>query len=107
MAEDMFLVAAVGVDAMGEKHPLGFVERATENAAAARALIANLIDRGLNPAVRRLFIIDGSKALSTAIRPAFKRDTLIQRCQVHKARNILEPLPKSMHASVRSAPRQA
>jgi transposase-like protein len=107
MAEDMLLVAAVGVDATGEKHPLGLVEGATENAATARALIANLIDRGLDPAVRRLFIIDGSKALSTAIRRAFGRDTLIQRCQVHKARNILERLPKSMHASVRSALRQA
>jgi transposase-like protein len=82
MAEDMLLVAAVGVDATGEKHPLGLVEGATENAATARALIANLIDRGLDPAVRRLFIIDGSKALSTAIRRAFGRDTLIQRCQV-------------------------
>ena len=107
MVEDMLLVAAIGVDATGEKHPLGLVEGATENAATARALIANLIDRGLDPAVRRLFIIDGSKALSTAIRRAFGRDTLIQRCQVHKARNILERLPKSMHASVRSALRQA
>jgi len=57
--------------------------------------------------VRRLFIIDGSKALATAIRRAFGRDTPIQRCQVHKARNILERLPKSMHASVRSVLRQA
>jgi len=48
MAEDMLLVAAVGVDATGEKHPLGLVEGATENAATARALIANLIDRGLD-----------------------------------------------------------
>lgn len=107
MAEDMLLVAAIGVDATGEKHPLGVVEGATENAATARALIANLIDRGLDPAARRLFIIDGSKALSTAIRRAFGRDTPIQRCQVHKARNILERLPKSMHASVRSVLRQA
>ena len=107
MAEDMLLVAAVGVDETGEKHPLGVVEGATENAVTARALIANLIDRGLDPAVRRLFIIDGSKALATAIRRAFGRDTPIQRCQVHKARNILERLPKSMHASVRSVLRQA
>ena len=107
IAEDMLLVAAVGVDETGEKHPLGVVEGATENAVTARALIANLIDRGLDPAVRRLFIIDGSKALSTAIRRAFGRDTPIQRCQVHKARNILERLPKSMHAAVRSVLRQA
>lgn len=106
MADDMLLVAAIGIDATGEKHPLGLVEGATENAATARALIANLIDRGLDPAVPRLFIIDGSKALSTAIRRAFGRDAPIQRCQVHKARNILERLPKSMHASVRSVLRQ-
>ena len=106
MADDMLLMAAIGVDATGEKHPLGLVEGATENAATARALIANLIDRGLDPAVPRLFIIDGSKALSTAIRRTFGRDAPIQRRQVHKARNILERLPKSMHASVRSVLRQ-
>ncbi len=106
MADDMLLVAAIGIDATGEKHPLGLVEGATENAATARALIANLIDRGLDSAVPRLFIIDGSKALSMAIRRAFGRDAPIQRCQVHKARNILERLPKSMHASVRSVLRQ-
>ncbi len=106
MAGDMLLVAAIGIDATGEKHPLGLVEGAAENAATARALIANLIDRGLDPAVPRLFIIDGSKALSTAIRRAFGRDAPIQSCQVHKARNILERLPKSMHAAVRSVLRQ-
>ena len=50
-----------------------------------------------DPTARRLFIIDGSKALSKAIRRTFGRDAAIQRCQVHKARNILERLPKSMH----------
>jgi len=91
MAEDMLLVAAVGIDETGEKHPLGVVEGATENAVTARALIANLIDRGLDPAVRRLFIVDGSKALSTAIRRAFGRDTPIQRCQVHYAELRIMP----------------
>ena len=91
----------------GDKHPLGLVEGATENATTVQALIDNLIDRGLDPAVRRLFIIDGSKALSKAIKRTFGRDTPIQRCQIHKARNILERLPKSMHASVRSVLRQA
>jgi transposase-like protein len=107
MDEDMILVAAIGVDANGDKHPLGLVEGATENAATVQALIDNLLDRGLDPGVPRLFILDGSKALSTAIRRTFGRQTAIQRCQVHKARNILERLPKSMHASVRSVLRQA
>ena len=107
MDEDMLLVAAIGVDANGDKHPLGLVEGATENATTVQALIDNLIERGLDPTVRRLFIIDGAKALSKAIRRTFGRDAAIQRCQIHKARNILERLPKSMHASVRRVLRQA
>jgi len=85
MDEDMTLVAAVGVDANGDKHPLGLVEGATENAATVRALIENLVERGLDPAAPRLFIIDGSKALSKAIRSTFGRDAAIQRCQIHYA----------------------
>jgi len=107
MDEDMTLVAAVGVDAAGDKHPLGVVEGATENAATVQALIDNLVERGLDPAVPRLFIIDGSKALSKAIRSTFGDDASIQRCQIHKARNIMDRLPKSMHAQVRRALRQA
>jgi len=107
MDEDMTLVAALGVDAIGDKHPLGLAEGATENAATVQALIDNLVERGLDPAVPRLFIIDGSKALSKAIRATFGRDVAIQRCQIHKARNILDRLPKSMHAQVRRVLRQA
>jgi putative transposase len=107
MDEDLILVAAVGVDAMGDKHPLGLIEGATENAATVQALIDNLIERGLDPTVPRLFIIDGAKALSKAIRRTFGPTAAIQRCQVHKARNIMERLPKSLHASVRRVLRQA
>ncbi len=107
MDEDMTLVAALGVDATGDKHPLGLAEGATENAATVQALIDNLVERGLDPAVPRLFIIDGSKALSKAIRATFGRDVAIQRCQIHKARNIMDRLPKSMHAQVRRVLRQA
>ena len=103
----MTLVAAIGVDVNGDKHPLGLVEGATENAATVQALIDNLVERGLDPAVPRLFIIDGSKALSKAIRATFGRDAAIQRCQIHKARNIMDRLPKSMHAQVRRVLRQA
>ena len=73
MDEDLILVAAIGVDAKGDKHPLGLVEGATENAATVQALIDNLVERGLDPAVPRLFIIDGAKALSKAIRRTFGR----------------------------------
>src|SRR5260370_10057522 len=105
--EDRLLVGAMGVAGSGDKYPLGLVEGATENATTVQALIDNLVERGLDPTVRRLFVIDGAKALSNAIRRTFGRDTAIQRCQIHKARNILERLPKSMHASGRRVLRQA
>jgi len=89
------------------KHPLGLIEGATENAAVVQALLDNLIERGLDPKVCRLFIVDGAKALTKAIRSTFGRHTPIQRCQVHKARNVIERLPKPLHAAVRKALRQA
>src|SRR5215469_12362982 len=101
LTEDLVLVAAIGVDGEGVKHPLGLIEGATENAAVAQALIDNLLERGLDPTVPRLFIIDGSKALLRVIRRSFGKHTPIQRCQIHKARNIMERLPKPLHASVR------
>src|SRR6202158_5369249 len=105
--QDLMLLAAVGIDGDGGKHPLGVIEGATENAAVAQALLDNLVGRGLDPTVCRLFIIDGAKALSKAIRNSFGRNTPIQRCQIHKARNIVERLPKHLHASVRKVLRQA
>lgn len=107
LTEDLVLVAAIGVDGQGIKHPLGLIEGATENAAVAQALIDNLLERGLDPTVPRLFIIDGSKALLRVIRRSFGKHTPIQRCQIHKARNIMERLPKPLHASVRRVLRQA
>jgi putative transposase len=83
------------------------IEGATEHGAVVQALIDDLVERGLDPAVPRLFIIDGSKALSKAIRRSFGRCTPIQRCQIHKARNVMERLPKQLHASVRRTLRQA
>ena len=63
--------------------------------------------RGLDPKVCRLFIIDGAKALSKVIRRTFCAHTPIQRCQIHKARNVIERLPKPVHAMVGGALRQA
>jgi putative transposase len=107
IGNDLVLVAALGIDGEGNKHPLGLVEGATENAAVVQALIDNLIERGLDPEVCRLFIVDGAKALTKAIRATFGRHTPIQRCQIHKARNVIERLPKPLHASVRKTLRQA
>ena len=105
--DDLMLLAAVGVDGKGGKHPLGVIEGAAENAAVAQALLDNLIERGLDPAVCRLFVVDGAKALTKAIRNTFGHHTPIQRCQVHKARNITDRLAKPLHASVRKTLGQA
>ena len=107
VSDDLVLVAAIGIDGEGGKHPLAVVEGATENTATVQALLDNLVERGLDPAVSRLFIVDGAKALSKAIRVTFGKDSLIQRCQVHKARNIMDRLPKALHASTRRVLRQA
>lgn len=77
IAEDLTLLAAIGIDGDGIKHPLGLLEGATENAAVVQALLDNLIERGLDPKVCRLFIIDGSKALAKAIRKTLGRHTPI------------------------------
>jgi len=105
--QDLVLLAAVGIDAEGNKHPLGVMEGASENAAVVQALLDNLVDRGLDPKVCRLFIVDGAKALRKAILRTFGKHTPIQRCQIHKGRNIMERLPKHLHASVRRTLRQA
>jgi putative transposase len=70
ITEHLVLVAAVGIDGEGIKHPLGLMEGATENASVVQALIDNLVERGVDPTRPRLFIIDGSKALSKAGAPS-------------------------------------
>ena len=69
-------------------------------------MLDNLIERGLDPERPRLYIVDGAKALSKAIRRTFGRAAL-QRCQVHKGRNITDRLDESLHAGVRKVLRQA
>ena len=107
VTEDIVLLAAIGIDAQGHKHPLGLVEGASENRVTVQALLDNLIARGLAPEVCRLFVLDGAKALTSAVRRTFGRDTPIQRCQVHKSRNILDRCPKKLVASVRTTLRKA
>jgi len=107
VSDGLVLVAAIGIDGEGDKHPLALVEGATENTATVQALIDNLIERGLDPTAPRLFIVDGAKALSKAIRASFGKDVAIQRCQIHKSRNIMDRLPKDLHASTRRVLRQA
>ena len=104
---DHVLVAAIGIDGAGDKHVLAVAEGATENAAVVKALLADLVERGLRSDIVRLFIVDGAKALSRAVRDTFGDFALIQRCQVHKGRNIVERLDPSLHAGVKKVLRQA
>ena len=93
------VLAAVGVDSDGKKHVLGVREGASENAEVTSALLEDLVERGLDPGRRRLFVIDGSKALRKAIEKVFGQRHPIQRCRNHKLRNVLGHLPKDQHRS--------
>ena len=91
------VIAAVGVDAEGHKHVLGLREGASENAEVVGALLEELVERGVKPGRRRLFVIDGAKALRTAIDRVYGRHNPVQRCRKHKERNVLGHLPKQQH----------
>jgi transposase-like protein len=71
----------VGVDERGDKHVLGLREGATENASAVRALLADLVERGLDTNRSLLIVIDGAKALHKAVVEVFGARGLIQRCR--------------------------
>lgn len=101
------ILIALGINTDGEKHVLGIEEGSTENAVIVQGLLSNLIERGLPVDRTVLFVIDGSKALSMAIRNTFGSKALVQRCQVHKLRNVCGYLAKSMHASVSKAMNEA
>ncbi|HRN30143.1 MAG TPA: IS256 family transposase [Terrimesophilobacter sp.] len=105
--QDDVVLVALGVDSSGNKHVLGLWEGATENGAACSALLSDLQHRGLRADRTRLFVIDGSKALRSAIRDAYGKRALVQRCQVHKVRNVLGHLPKERQTHARNAMRQA
>jgi putative transposase len=89
------VVVALGVDAEGRKQPLGLWEGSTENKTVCNALLANLIDRGLDPEQVRLFVMDGGKAIRSAVVSTFGKHAVIQRCRAHKRRNVLDHLPQS------------
>jgi len=94
---DFTLIVAVGVDRQGRKHVLGLWSGATENAEVCGALLDDLIERGLSKDKPCLFVLDGAKALKKAVVSRFGSQALIQRCRVHKKRNIQKYLPKKYH----------
>ncbi len=89
---DHCLIVALGIAADGQKHALGLWDGSTENATVCQGLLANLQSRGLRTDRSLLVILDGSTALRKAVRATFGDAALVQRCQVHKTRNVLEYL---------------
>jgi transposase-like protein len=87
-------VVALGITTDGVKVPLGLWEGSTENATLARTLLADLVDRGLDPDQAILFVLDGGKALRKAIKDVFGERALVHRCHRHKERNVLDLLPE-------------
>jgi transposase-like protein len=98
--QDHCLLIALGIDADGGKHVLGVREGTTENAQVAKALLSDLVERGLGTERKLLFVIDGAKALRKAIRQMFGSLAVVHRCQQHKRENVLEHLPESLRPSV-------
>lgn len=101
------LVVALGIDATGQKHPLGLWDGSTENATVCQGLLSNLQSRGLRTDRSLLVILDGSKALRSAVDHTFGRAACVQRCQVHKTRNILDYLPDGQRPWVHAILRRA
>jgi len=101
------VLAAVGVDAGGNKHVLGIAEGASENQVVAQGLLERLVEQGLDPKRRYLFVIDGSKALRAAIDAVFGERNPVQRCRHHKIENVMGYLPEHLKEQVKAAMRAA
>jgi putative transposase len=97
------VVTVVGVDREGRKHVLGISEGATENAGVVKDLLEDLVTRGVKPDRKRLFVIDGSKALRAAIDAVYGSQNPVQRCRTHKRSNVLGYLPQELQAQVGAA----
>jgi len=94
------MVAALGIDEYGRKMILGIRQGATENATVVGELLADLVDRGLDFTEPRLYILDGGKALTAAVKKHAGESAAIQRCQVHKRRNVLDHLTDEQKLAV-------
>jgi len=101
------IIGAVGVDSEGHKHVLGIAEGATENSVVATALLESIAERGVASGVKRLFVIDGSKALRKAIDAVYGSANPVQRCRNHKVKNVLDHLPNELRDQASSAMRAA
>ena len=93
------VVVAMGIGIDGTKHPLGLAEGSTENATLVTDLLVGLRERGLDVTRPLLVVIDGAKALSSAVRAVFDHP-VIARCQLHKIRNVTSKLPEALGQTV-------
>lgn len=92
------LVAALGVDSQGKKHVLGIWHGATENTTVVKGLLEDLVSRGLESERKMLIVLDGAKALRKAVTMVLGEQGLVQRCRIHKLRNVLDQLPEEKKA---------
>jgi transposase-like protein len=94
------MVVALGITQDGRKMILGLRQGATENATVVGELLGDLMDRGLDFTQPRLYVLDGGKALSAAVKKYAGEKAPIQRCQVHKRRNVLDHLTDEQKPAV-------
>ena len=94
------LVVALGVNVDGDKTVLGPRQGASENATVAGQLLEDLSERGVDFSVPMLYVLDGAKALTEAVRKHAGKMALIQRRPMHKRRNVTAHLPQEYRASV-------
>ena len=92
--KDRQMIVALGIGCDGAKTVLGLREGATENTTVVSALLSDLVERGLDFSAPRLYILDGGKALHAAVKRHAGEAAFIQRCQVHKKRNVIDHLPQ-------------
>lgn len=104
---EQVVLGVIGIDPSGSKHVLGLCDGPSESERVCRGLFRNLIERGLVVERARLFVIDGSAGLRKAILHTFGQWALIQRCQLHKLRNVLEHLPERKREWARAKMRKA
>ena len=105
--KDRQMIVALGIGNDGAKTVLGLREGATENTTVVNSLLSELIERGLDFTTPRLYILDGGKALHAAVNQHASEAAFIQRCQVHKERNVVDHLPEDFKRDVRRKLRNA
>jgi putative transposase len=98
--EGQQMVAALGIAQDGRKMILGLRQGATENATVVSELLSDLVSRGLDFTEPRLYVLDGGKALTAAVKKHAGESAPIQRCQVHKRRNVLDHLSEEQRPAV-------